>query len=325
MAQGVSNDLTMNQSTSTDELSIQDLLFVENRDRQYDPNVVDLKGNYTISDLDFNLSQFGLMVNSNILYINFHINKMIESIGRKLMPGDVLEIEHRKEDVVLDPGVPVINAFYVIKDASRAAEGYSPTWQAHIWRCRAEPLTDSQEFKEILNQVTGNGQSLADIISNASKTLALSNAIQAEGNNEVPTRNFNSDNLYVDPNGNPIPGNNLIPWLFNGDGTPPNQNMVAPSGTRWPESPMVGDYFLRTDYHPARLFQRHTTAWCAVSENWRDRAWTPAHRKLEDQLENQAITTMPDGDSFTSNQPIYDVIKPRQPLPVVNPLMPGED
>ena len=38
--------------------NIQDLLFLENRDRIYDKNIYRLRGHYNVQNLDFDLSQF---------------------------------------------------------------------------------------------------------------------------------------------------------------------------------------------------------------------------------------------------------------------------
>jgi hypothetical protein len=258
------------------------------------------------------------MINTNVLFINFHINQMLDRLGRKLIPGDVIEIEHRKEDVVLDPDVSTISAFYVVKDSARAAQGYSATWLPHIWRIRAEPLTDSQEYQDILQGLQDDGQTLQDVISNYNNALAINQAIQDAGAADVPTRNFNSANLYIEPQGSgKLPTNNLIPWIFNGDGIPANMNDVAQSGRRFPENPLNGDYFLRTDYNPPRLYQRHDNKWCVVEIDWRDREWTPAHRSLEDHLEDQTITTLTSDPSnpFTERQPIHDPIPAKQDLP----------
>ncbi len=308
-----------NSGDETNELTIQDVLLLENRDRKYEDDVIDLKAHYSISDLDYNLTQFGILINTNILFMNFHINDMIDRLGRKIMSGDVLEIEHRKEDVVLDPSIPSINAFYVVKDASRAADGYAPTWLPHIWRIRAEPLTDSPEYKEILDKIKDDtGQSIGDIISNGDKYLEINKIIQEQAAKDVPTRNFNSANLYVEPAGSkPLKTNNLQGWPLNGDGIPPNQDLIAPKGTRFPQNPMPGDYFLRTDYNPPRLFQRHDNKWCLVEIAWRDREWTPAHRSLEDHLEDKTVTTLvtDPANPFLERQSISNPIKSKKDLP----------
>ena len=44
------------------ETNIQDLLFLENRDRKYDPDVYTMRGVYNVQDVDFDLSQFGLFL-----------------------------------------------------------------------------------------------------------------------------------------------------------------------------------------------------------------------------------------------------------------------
>lgn len=317
VSQGDSGDLTQNSTITTNESTIQDLLFLENRDRNYDADIIEIKASYTLSDIDFNLTQFGIMMSTNTLFLNFHINQMIDRLGRKIMPGDVLEIEHRKEDMVLSETTPYINAYYVVKDTARAADGYSPTWFAHIWRVRAEPLTDSPEYKQILNQIQNNGQTLKDLISNGNITDAINQIIQDQAAAEVPTRNFDSSNLYIETAGNRLPTNNLLSWPLNGDGIPPNQNDVAPSGRRFPDSPTIGDYFLRTDYNPPRLFIRETNKWCKVEDNWRDRPWSPASRTLEDHLENTSVTEISPNpiDIFLERQPIHNPIPKKPDLP----------
>ena len=42
--------------------NIQDLLFLENRDRKYDPDVYTMRGVYNVQDVDFDLNQFGLFL-----------------------------------------------------------------------------------------------------------------------------------------------------------------------------------------------------------------------------------------------------------------------
>ena len=327
IAQGDTDDTTLNSDPDISALTIQDVLLMENRDRTYDPNVIDLKANYTVNDLDFNLTSFGITtVATNTLYLNFHINDMIDAVGRKIIPGDVVEVVHRRDEVNLDPTIPYIPAYYVVRDTAKAADGYSPTWWPHIWRVRVEPMPDSQEFQQILNatQPDSGNMTLQDMISTYNQTIAISNAIAQEGANEVPTRNFNSDALWIAPIGQPLTTDNLIPWPFNNDGTPPNMNQVAPSGTRFPDSPTEGQYFLRMDYAPPRLFQRHGNKWCGVQAVWRDRAWTPAHRSLEDALDDTETTILSPNpiDQFPTREPVSDAIPADQQLPIVDPNSP---
>ena len=130
--QGDTNDFTLPQQDNqydsegnqkTGETFIQDVLFLENRDRKYDDNIYELRGTYTVSDSDFDLTQFGMFLQNDTLFINFHIDTMVSTIGRKLMAGDVLELPHLRDDLLLDERKDAINRFYVITDASRPSEG----------------------------------------------------------------------------------------------------------------------------------------------------------------------------------------------------------
>ena len=80
-AQTPSPDYTQPQYISPDPTQIQDLLFLENRDRKYDPNIYRLRGQYNVQNLDFDLSQFGLFLNNDIIFIVVHYNDMIDIIG----------------------------------------------------------------------------------------------------------------------------------------------------------------------------------------------------------------------------------------------------
>ena len=139
---------------STDSVTnIQDLLFLENRDRKYDPDVYVLRGVYNISDTDFNLSQFGLFLQNDTIFVSFHITDTIEKVGRKLVAGDVIELPHLKDEYALNDFSFALKRFYVIEEVTRAAEGFSVTWYPHLYRAKCKPLVDSQEFKQILDQV----------------------------------------------------------------------------------------------------------------------------------------------------------------------------
>ena len=151
--QGASIDYTQPEYATLSPLNIQDLLFLENRDRTYDPNIYRLRGHYNVQNLDFDLSQFGLFLNNDIIFIVVHYNDMIEQFGRKLMVGDVIELPHLLDYNPLKETIPVaLKRFYQITDANYASEGFSQTWFPHLWRIKCEPLVDSEEFSQILQE-----------------------------------------------------------------------------------------------------------------------------------------------------------------------------
>ena len=151
--QGASIDYTQPEYAELNPTNIQDLLFLENRDRTYDPNIYRLRGHYNVQNLDFDSSQFGLFLNNDIIFITVHYNDMIDLVGRKLMVGDVIELPHLLDYNPLKETIPVaLKRFYQITDGNFASEGFSPTWYPHLWRIKCEPLVDSQEFSQILNE-----------------------------------------------------------------------------------------------------------------------------------------------------------------------------
>ena len=134
-------------------LNIQDLLLLENRDRKYDPDVYVLRGVYNLSDIDFNLSQFGLFLQNDTIFITFHITDTVEKLGRKIIAGDVFELPHLKDEYALNDFKYALKRFYVVEEVNRAAEGFSVTWYPHLYRAKCKPLVDSQEFKQILDDI----------------------------------------------------------------------------------------------------------------------------------------------------------------------------
>lgn len=278
------------------EKNIQDLLFLENRDRKYDTSVYQLRGHYQVPDQTFDLSQFGLFLSAGTLFMTFHLNDMIATIGRKLMNGDVLELLHLKDYTPLDDATPVaLKRYYVVSDATRATEGYSPTWWPHIWRVKLNPLTDSQEYKDILNKISAEngGNSLADLISTYKKYSDINDSIIDKAEQDVPLSGYDTSNIYIKAvrsDGGPgiptpetlVPIDSLpadadlsnftpttpdakIKGYLSGDGKAPNGHPMG-MGIAFPATPVLGDYFLRLDFLPNRLFRYDGTRWSKIED-----------------------------------------------------------
>lgn len=261
--------------------NIQDLLFLENRDRKYDTSVYNMRGVYQVSDNDFDLTQFGLFLSSDTKFITFHITDMVATMGRKLMNGDVLELPHLTDYYPLDDSVPAaMKRYYVIQDTNFAAEGFSQTWWPHLWRVKVTPLVDSQEYKDLLNNVLvdtdGDGEPdtpMSDIISNYDKLININDAVINQAQVDVPKSGYDTNFLYVEPvQADGGPGdpetdtpNGTVSAYLGGDGVTPNGWPVA-ALTSFPESPSVGDYVLRLDFLPNRLFRFDGRRWIKIED-----------------------------------------------------------
>lgn len=299
------NDATQPTYLNQSEKNIQDLLFLENRDRTYDKSVYNMRGHYTTQDNDFNLSQFGLFMTNDTIYITFHINDMVERMGRKIISGDVFEMPHLKDYWPLDDSIPTaLKKFYVVQETTRAAEGFAQTWWPHLWRCKCVPMVDGQEYREILDAVTddtglfpsADGSAIRDSLSAYAQNIAINDAVIRQAEASVPKSGYDTANLYALPmkgnlagSGTSITADNLfynasttkvtsdtnydtpdyaVNGYLVGDGKAPNNQPVLPS-TSFPANPSTGQYVLRLDYLPHRLFRFDGSRWVAIQDELR--------------------------------------------------------
>jgi hypothetical protein len=326
-------------------LNIQDLLFLENRDRKYDTSVYTLRGVYNVNDNDFDLKQFGIFLSADTIYMTFHLNDTVAALGRKIMSGDVLELQHKKDYYPLNADIPaVLKRYYVVQDASFAAEGFSQTWWPHLWRVKLTPLVDSQEYKDILNQLTGNDANATPVgnyLSTLDKLININDAIIEQAEIDVPKSGTDTDNLYIEPiNPDGSPGDPTgvqvdistmtvdsslnfasvqattpdtdIPAYLGGDGSTPNGWPVT-VGTSFPNSPTIGDYALRTDYVPNRLFRYNGTRWIKIEDSVRT-SLTPGPNNQTQRsvfVNNTTTFTTKEGQTLPTRQSLSKALTPK--------------
>jgi len=336
--QGSSTDASQPQATQDDPLAIQDFLFLENRDRKYDQDVYTMRGIYNVADTDFDLSQFGLFLQNDTLFITFHLQDMDRILGRRLMAGDVLELPHLKDYNALDTSLDVaLKRYYVVQEGTRPTEGYSPTWWPHLWRVKCTPLVDSQEYNDILNKIQvdedgdSTGATLRDLLSTYQKELEVTNKVVEQAETEVPESGYDTSKYYVVPTdelGRPQEpkGHNadetgtasdsttvdssstrISPTSVQaydgyliGDGLAPNGHPIT-MGTTFPTSALEGDYILRLDFLPNRLFRYSGTRWVKVEDDVRSKLTPGTGNTLRDGFINNSNTTTRD-DNTTMDQ-----------------------
>ena len=292
-------------SIGSGDLYIQDVLFLENRDRKYDTDVYELRGAYTPADPDLDLTQFGLFVNNDNIFMTFHMNTCASLLGRRLMAGDVVELPHLRDDLLLGGG-DAVNRFFVVSDSGRPAEGYDPRWWPHLWRVKLTNITDSPEYRDILG--TGDtATDLRNVLSTHSTELAISDKVMELANADVKydTGYFEGGHLYIDENSQDKPGVH-----FTGDGVPPNGISIVGSGTSFPGSSSNGDYFLRTDFEPNRLFKKNGSRWSKVSDDT-TKKWSAANKLLTSFVNNANITTNSDGTTQAEKTNLSKAVKPK--------------
>jgi len=323
---------------SLNERTIQDLLFLENRDRKYDPDVYTIRGIYNVQDMDFNLSQFGMFLQNDTLFLTVHMNDSVERLGRKPMSGDVLEFPHMKEDYSLDESIPIaLKRYYVIEDVNRAAEGFSQTWWPHLLRLKLKSLVDSQEYKDILGDSAQEG-TLANYMSTYNREKTISDQVLAQAEADSPKAGFNYKQYYVAPideRGNirtdnvntedqrvsmdrtvnatiDTPASSHYGFYLDGDGVAPNGN-PAGFGITLPTSNVdKGDYFLRTEYLPNRLFRYDGNRWVKVEDSVRITTSNNDSRSTQKTgFVNNTESTTINGLTVEQRQSLEDALKPK--------------
>jgi len=365
----VSSDQPTN--TNVSPTNVQDLLFLENRDRNYDPDVYDLRGVYSVQDQDFDLTQFGLFQTNDTIYLTFHLNDMVDRFGRKIMPGDVFELPHQRDDLRIDCATMTlsaqptkkfrkgetitggtsgatatviaynheaktvrvtvgadfetsetvtgdkssasatissytpkedmaINKFYVVEDAARGQEGYDPGWWPHIWRCKAVAMQDAQEFRDILGSGKDAGD-LKNIISTYQDELNINEAVVNEATRNVPTKGSDVGHLYV----NEKDAHKINPKSQ--DGKPGRGLTIAHTGTSFPPSITEGQYVLRVDYSPNRLFRKEGNRYIKVSDDFRG-SYVSSNQTLDSFINNDTAGL---GSGNKEREYLSKVVKPK--------------
>jgi hypothetical protein len=347
-----------------DELSIQDIILMENRDRKYDDSIYVMRGIYQMQDLDFNLSQFGIFLNNDNIFMHFHLRNCVGTLGRKIMAGDVIELPHLKDEYAMDDAAVAIKRFYVVQDVTRASNGFSQTWYPHLLRVKCIPLTDTQEYAQILDQVQvdsqGNdtGQTLRDIMSTYDQSIAINEQIIAQAEADAPLSGYDTHQMYVLPtkadgsldleeasrdirigdaswNDHNIdassvfktPRKDLYVGYMTGDGKPPNGAPYS-FGITFPSNSIEGQFHLRTDYFPNRLFRFNGTHWMKFEDNVRmtltnsyDSTVTNSSSVPEEQVRmrqtqrtgfiNNNTTSTIAGEVVRQRQALSQVLKPK--------------
>lgn len=289
------------------ELDIQDVLFMENRDRIYDTTIYELRGTYNVSDQDFDLSQFGLFLNADTIFITFHTNDMVERLGRKLMAGDVIELPHLNDDLLLDATAKSINKFYAVQDAARAAEGFGSTWWPHLWRIKAAPINDAQEYRNILGNPEDE-DSLKNALSTYKKEIEISNTIIESAEALVPTAGWSSETTIGAPEIKGFTGNAESDLAVN---YVPDSSTVQ-AGLTFPSGPTQGEFFMRTDFLPNRLFVYRGTRWHRVYDSVDQVGWAESRLNASSFINNKNTTSSRNSEtgSVAERQALSRTFKP---------------
>jgi|TARA_B100001094_G_scaffold223687_1_gene217876 hypothetical protein len=325
------------------ETNIQDLLFLENRDRKYDPDIYTMRAIYNVQDIDFDLSQFGMFLSNDTLFMTIHINSSVKTLGRKIMSGDVIELPHLKDEYALNDAAFALKRFYVVDDVNRAAEGFSQTWYPHLYRLKLKQIVDSQEFAEILDLPAeeGSDNTLRDLLSTYEKEMQISNAVVAQAEADAPKSGFDISHYYslatnedgsvalrtadqgdidasnVNTNADEVtdrPDRSGYTGYLVGQGDNAPNGAPFGFGIKFPVDHQEGDYFLRTDFLPNRMFKYDGIRWVKVEDDIRMTLSNTLQRQTyKTEFINNTNTNNIDGEVVEERQSLSKALRPRTP------------
>lgn len=310
-----------------EENVIGDAVLGENPKRKYSRETFDLWGVTLMNTPKFSFNFDGLsLLDGDEKEITFHYNSMVTQLGRKLIVGDVIEWTWLRDLDILGSETGA-NKFYYVSSSERDEKGWDANYKYHLWKIKCKPITNSPEYSDLFNDGKENdfyedvnsenpGGGL-DPNNNASNSeLEVMDRILEEAEQDVSFRLHDEHHVYLDENNQPYIENQFISEGI--DGIPNQLNCEdIKFGDYFPPSNEVqnGEYFLRTDYNPPRLFKRiidenNSGRWLLTEFDNRTK-WTGVPSLLLHHINNDITITKNDGTIMNQKQNIKDLVKAR--------------
>ncbi len=256
--------------------TIQDKIFMENRDRDYADDSILIKGSYDLLDVQTELSRFGIELPSQTIFATVSFRGTVALLGRPIIIGDIVQIPSETQ---FSPDLRPILKWMEVTDVGWATEGYTPGWKPTLQRITMQPAFASQETQDIFGDLAEN-----DVLNelglqdkgtgqdpNWQDFSDIAQTIEAEAKTDVPEkgREFSSVVRQFEPeeleqaalegqaNLSSIGQNPLA--VYAEDAMPPNDAPFT-EGDEFPGTPAHGNYHRLTYTQvsfpvPARLYR----------------------------------------------------------------------
>jgi hypothetical protein len=190
---------------------------------------------------------------------------------------------------------------------------------------------------EVIQETTGNlptdtnfwreyqDNTLRDLLSTYEKEMQINNAVLSEAEADAPKSGYDVSHYYtvdVDDRGNATvntvedptasaPEKMGYAGYLVSNGEPPNGAAFG-SGIKFPAENDAGDYFLRTDYLPNRLFKFDGQRWLRMYDDVRMTMTNTSERKtqLTSFINNNAVSEI-GGEQVTEKQALSKALRPK--------------
>lgn len=255
--------------------NIQDKIFLENRNRDYDGEPITLKGTYDLFDTQTELTRFGIELPSQTINATFNFQSTVAALGRPIIIGDIIQLPSETQySAELTP----IEKWLEVTDVSWASEGFTPGWQSTLVRAVLQPAYVSEETQDLFGDMAevevpdglgliydndGHHPLYQDYSTTSQTATAESkNAVPERGTDTQGIRQFTEEELLVaDQQGVNLRKYSWNPKGFQSeDAIPPNDAPYTESNELPTTGVKDGDYHRLTYDHinnnlPARLYR----------------------------------------------------------------------
>lgn len=301
-------------------LYVTDNVFVENSKRKYARETYDLYGVTQMQQPTWTQIFSGLSdLDGDEKKLWLHYNSMIAQLGRKIIIGDVIEISWQRDLDILGKDYAA-NKFYQVTSSERDEASWAANYKFHIWLLKLKPITNSPEFEDLFNygdedefyepvdSENGGGGLDPDLVKGNNELDIMDKNLE-EAEKDVSFRLHDEHHVYMEKDTDPTKTGVWIPIGI--DGIPAELNAEdVPMGNNFPQNPKVGDYYLKTNFNPPRLYVRGEGYWKLIGYDARTK-WRGVPNVLLQATNNDKTVTFEDGLELPQRQNIKDLVKAR--------------
>lgn len=272
--------LEMYDYAVTNQQNIQDMILLENRDRDYQVEPVTLKGYYDLQSAVTDLTKFGMgVLVSYQIKINF--NACVTTLGRPVVIGDIVELP---SEIQYTPDLRPVKRYLEVTDVTWDAGSYTPGWMPTMLLVTAEPALASQETRDIFGDLAGKVDTSGLFDNDDGNALmyqdmsAVDQTIRADAATAVPEKGSEGSNTIREFTEAEIAATEQVfPSIgkmnfrrnatFVEDAIPQNGDPYT-EGTEFPPSPKNGDYHRMTYAGTAQDVPPRLYRWSTTKGRW---------------------------------------------------------
>ena len=267
---------------ATNIKNIEDRIFLENRDRDYDSTAILVKCSYTPLDVVSNSTKFGFFngdVDRYVLDVSF--TQAVQSLGRPFVIGDIIQLPSETQ---YRPDLTPILKYLEVIDVAWAVSGFTANWIPTLQRLIATPAIASQETQDVFGKLTEDTDDMGLVdIDDGNNPLyqdvtAISATVRADANSRVPERGEDdadmtqlSKDVYDFAAQHPnmrFPSHiDRTRSKYGIDALPPNGQPFT-QGDTFPKNPKNGDYHRLTYLHAGKDIQTRLYRYSVSKLQW---------------------------------------------------------